>query len=238
MKTTRTLTSGNSQLDVPKGQLKIAQRFNAGSPIAQRQVPKGRLKEGAGGTNIQSSLRDSNWIHGIPGVETPAYSRDVPPACAEPSAGRPGHRLSDFRKALTRTHAANFSMNRPKCRQVLECAGRAKLRRHFGLPPNGQGIAELRRARPAESKAAWRFASRRTPKRLHVGECAAPKPWMLSMNRKVGWASRLPKSAKPTAALLSCSRFRARWAGETPAQRWPQRGSWSQRASRPDTPGR
>src|ERR1044071_2984499 len=61
---------GDSQRDVPKGQLKIAQRFNAGAPRAPRQVPKGRLKEGAGGC-VQSSLRDSNWNEAVPGVETP-----------------------------------------------------------------------------------------------------------------------------------------------------------------------
>ena len=80
---------GNSQTDVPKRQLKIAQRFNAGATTAPGQVPKGRLKEGASGY-AQSSLRDSNWIDGVPGVETPGYSRVVPP----------GHGSSNFRKAL------------------------------------------------------------------------------------------------------------------------------------------
>jgi hypothetical protein len=61
-------------------------------------------------------------------------------------------------------------MNRPICRQVLECAGRAQRRRRFGFSPNGPGIAEFRRAGSAESKAAWRFASRRTPKRWRVGD--------------------------------------------------------------------
>ena len=78
---------GNSQRDVPKGQLKIAQRFNAGAPRAPRQVPKGRLKAG---WCVQSSLRDSNWDDDVPGVETPGYSRDVPP----------GHRSSNFPKAI------------------------------------------------------------------------------------------------------------------------------------------
>jgi hypothetical protein len=91
-----------------------------------------------------------------------------------------------MRKMKTITiRAANLSVNRANLRQVLDCAGRAKRRRRFGLSRNGQGIAKLRRASSAESKAAWRFASRRTPKRLHVGECAPPKPWRLSMNRKM-----------------------------------------------------
>jgi hypothetical protein len=59
---------GKSQNAVPKGQLKIAQRFNAGSPIARRQVPKGRLKGDC--SYVQSSLRDSNGIDSVPGVET------------------------------------------------------------------------------------------------------------------------------------------------------------------------
>src|SRR5437667_10209424 len=46
------------------------------------------------------------------------------------------------------------------------------------------------------------------------------------MNRKVGRASRLPKSATPT--KRNRSRWRARWAGGTPALRWARSGSWSQ----------
>src|SRR6185503_7203685 len=38
----------------------------------------------------RSSLRDSSWIGAVPGVETP-YSHSVPPAYAEPSAGRSGY---------------------------------------------------------------------------------------------------------------------------------------------------
>lgn len=45
-------------MNVPKGQLKIARRFNAGVPATPGHVPKGRLKEGGGGY-IQPSLRDS-----------------------------------------------------------------------------------------------------------------------------------------------------------------------------------
>src|SRR5580765_7878420 len=48
---------------------------------------------------------------------------------------------------------------------ALECAGRAQRRRRFGSSPDGGANADLTRATSAESKAAWRFASRRTPKR-------------------------------------------------------------------------
>src|SRR6266511_1110545 len=75
--------------------------------------------------------------------------------------------MADDRLALAPLTARPLpllSMNLSNCRQVLECAGRARRRRRFGFPPNGQGIAESRGARAAESKAAWRFASRRTPK--------------------------------------------------------------------------
>ncbi len=37
---------GNSEMDVPEGQMKIAQRFNAGMYATPCKVPKGRLKEG------------------------------------------------------------------------------------------------------------------------------------------------------------------------------------------------
>ena len=37
---------GNSEMDVPEGQMKIAQRFNAGRNARPEQVPKGRLKDG------------------------------------------------------------------------------------------------------------------------------------------------------------------------------------------------
>ena len=38
---------GNLKMDVPEGQMKIAQRFNAGTYVRPDQVPKGRLINGA-----------------------------------------------------------------------------------------------------------------------------------------------------------------------------------------------
>ena len=38
---------GNSEMNVPEGQMKIARRFNAGMGATPEQVPKGRLKDGA-----------------------------------------------------------------------------------------------------------------------------------------------------------------------------------------------
>src|SRR6266550_2230054 len=142
----------NLQRDVPEGQLKIAQRFNAGIAairgIKSRRDERSRLTVTTVSDGIKtqtdlchaqqdivrvltraglaklgplshllpplrgfglyhslaptvetvgysrSSLRDSSWIDGVPGVETPGNSRDVPPASAEASAGRPGHRSS------------------------------------------------------------------------------------------------------------------------------------------------
>jgi hypothetical protein len=69
---------GNSPMKVPKGQSKMAQRFKAGSQAKPGQVPKGRLKE-VTGKSVQSSLRDSDRIDVLPGVETPGYRRCVPP---------------------------------------------------------------------------------------------------------------------------------------------------------------
>ena len=48
----------------------------------------------------------------------------------------------------------------------------------------------------------------------------------LSTNHNVGQASRLPPSA--TTTERNRSRWRARWAGGTPALRWARPGSWSQ----------
>src|SRR5688572_17484075 len=53
-----------------------------------------------------------------------------------------------------------------QARTPLECAGRAQRRRRFGSVPNGDGTHLLMRATAAKSKAAWRYASRRTPKCL------------------------------------------------------------------------
>ena len=68
----------NSEMDVPKGQMTIAQRFNAGIYAVPEQVPKGRLKDGANRCTF-SRLRDSNPSDVFPGVETPGYCRKVPP---------------------------------------------------------------------------------------------------------------------------------------------------------------
>ena len=57
-----------------------------------------------------------------------------------------------------------FTPHAVNCRQVLECAGRAQRRRRFGFPAHVAVDAGFRRRACAESKAAWRFASRRTPK--------------------------------------------------------------------------
>src|SRR5205814_10443460 len=73
---------GNSEMDVPEGQMKIAQRFNAGMYVTPDKVPKGRLKHGNDritfgrpfGTRIQSTT-----IPALKRVETPGYYRDVPP---------------------------------------------------------------------------------------------------------------------------------------------------------------
>ena len=115
-------TTETSQLKVPKGPLKIAQRFNAGESAAPGHVPKGRLKECAG-ASVQSSLRDSNSVNDVPGVETPGYSRDVPPG-----------RSSDLREALSPILAAKLSVNRSKSRQVLECGDGV-----FGVAALGRG---------------------------------------------------------------------------------------------------
>jgi hypothetical protein len=61
---------------VPKEQLKIARRFNAGLNRQSSQVPQGRLKriERKQGKRFQPSGRDLKTVT-RPTVETPAYSR-------------------------------------------------------------------------------------------------------------------------------------------------------------------
>jgi hypothetical protein len=79
--------------------------------------------------------------------------------------------------------------------QLLECAGRAQRRRRFGFPAFGGVIAWFRRGSCAESKAAWRFASRRTPKM-----CAACyRSWH---NAALGW--RIALNTYPRAGTLRC----------------------------------
>src|SRR5881394_1447414 len=48
--------------------------------------------------------------------------------------------------------------------EVLECAGRAQRRRRFGFLARASNDARFWSCMCAESTAAWRFASRRTPK--------------------------------------------------------------------------
>jgi hypothetical protein len=55
---------------VPEGQLKIAQRFNAGWATGLDKVPQGRLKSSA---LVRPSLRDSTFHHPPPSVETLGY---------------------------------------------------------------------------------------------------------------------------------------------------------------------
>src|SRR5437867_2356551 len=77
-------------------------------------------------------------------------------------------------RALRRTRNARWHLHTSaqdwRHAGLLKCAGRARRRRRFAWPPGVGEIAELTRVRRAESKAAWRFASRRTPKCTRVNE--------------------------------------------------------------------
>ena len=91
------------------------------------------------------------------------------------------------------------------------------MNRSAGLRPGAsrlRGVTTAPGRRPAlQSRGSWSQCMRKSKRRL-------------SMNRKVGQASRLPPSATPTER--NRSRWRARWAGGTPALRWARCGSWSQ----------
>src|SRR5206468_8168710 len=62
-------------------------------------------------------------------------------------------------------------------------------RRRFGSFPDGCGYTGLARSTPAESRAAWRFASlasRRTPKRWRAPPTALLQTWPLQHVRRLG----------------------------------------------------
>src|ERR1041384_631391 len=126
---------GNSEMNVPEGQMKIAQRFNAGTYATAEQVPKGRLIDGATPYNVQPSLRDANCFDVLPGVETPGYSRVVPPG--QWFAIPPGN----FRKALalggcrtgTRAYPALDCKGAPLLDTTTNIRGSAKRNAAFTL---------------------------------------------------------------------------------------------------------
>ena len=95
---------GRFQGSVPKGLVRIAQRFNAGMADEHRQVPKGRSNGRARFEPIQSSLRDSYAGSHVPGVETPGY-------CQESLRDRAGtHLHKSYRKASgLETYRRTFS---------------------------------------------------------------------------------------------------------------------------------
>ena len=88
-------------------------------------------------------------------------------------------------------------------RQLLECAGRAQRRRRFGFPARGGVEAGFRRGACAESKAAWRFASRRTPK------CARPSRRAGTIPQLVGGPLNTYRRAADRSTRAACApRFR------------------------------
>jgi hypothetical protein len=60
---------------VPEGQKIIARRFNAGFWPAMAWRPDGTIES----RYFQPSLRDLMLSAGVPGVEAPGYSQEVPP---------------------------------------------------------------------------------------------------------------------------------------------------------------
>src|SRR5207244_7135474 len=88
-------------------------------------------------------------------------------------------------------------------RQVLECAGRAQRRRRFGFPARGGVNAGFRCGACAESKAAWRFASRRTPKNVRgpLQELEQFLVWLAGCPKRT-WVQS-PKITSPKGAVQS-----------------------------------
>ena len=115
----------------------------------------------------------------------------------------PASRIAHFMKRQIRA-----GLHPPPCC----CRGR--------LSPEQRARHQKLNARPSDgfaAKAGWKTALRLARSDTWA-QGAAQTRSRLSMNRKVGQASRLPPSATPTER--NRSRWRARWAGETPALHW------------------
>src|SRR6266496_1255477 len=138
----------------------------------------------------------------------PRRSRKLRPPPRPPNPKRRGAALP---AALQNASAIDF----------LECAGRAQRRRRFGSP---QKVAQTpTSATSSESKAAWRFASRRTPKRqrnrflgVRRQSAAATALWLAPEGRansdlrhvlriQSGVALRFPPHSKTPAQSISWS---------------------------------
>src|SRR6266511_2796778 len=79
-----------------------------------RTSPEGTAERWPEPVHVQPSLRDSNSSDVLPDVETPGYSRLVPPG--QWFALRPGN----FRKPFDRSHARAFSPS-PRVVAILCC---------------------------------------------------------------------------------------------------------------------
>ena len=110
---------------------------------------------------------------------------------------------------------------------VLDCAGRAQRRRRFGSHSHGCSNADLIRSTPAESKAAWRFTSRRTPKTLarstngpvaNTPSPARATSWTAPAERSGdGALDRLPTAVEPPGSFATCAQNPKRRGASLPA---------------------
>jgi len=137
----------NAFLKVPKGTTDNSPRFQPWVAGRKRAEPRGgERKIGIGPTRsfgpdgtrclfgqepsdeslgyFRASLRDSNWIDGVPGVETPGYCRGVPSgrrsSNRDPERGQPCPREAEARKSRTRLSALLFVVTSWSRRAILE----------------------------------------------------------------------------------------------------------------------
>src|SRR5437773_5137765 len=96
---------------VPKGQSRIAQRFNAGLGAERSRVPKGRLRSNPtpDPSAFSRPFGTCEPCGMFPGVKTPGYSQDVPPGQRNLVAAFSGKKATRF------TNDAFKSISRLRC---------------------------------------------------------------------------------------------------------------------------
>src|SRR5882724_11448657 len=94
---------------VPKGQARIAQRFNAGMEAQRSRVPKGRPSSNPPTASFSRPFGTCVPCGLFPGVKTPGYSRDVPPGQRNVAAAFSAKQATRF------ICDAFWRLSRPQC---------------------------------------------------------------------------------------------------------------------------
>jgi hypothetical protein len=139
----------------------LASMNNSGiaiSPAFQRWVGRQKITSPEGTAEVQFHTPSFSRPFGtcapcgmFPGVKTPGYSQDVPPACAEPSAGRSGQR--NMAAAFSAEQATRFISEALNGISRLRCPAR---KTRIDLPGERAGVKwrinNPHRLRPASTR--------------------------------------------------------------------------------------